>query len=400
MTIMTKAGMDNLPQWRTLRRNAVAEILLSADAMGRSGLIGREMAGFDLRMTVLDTAAPVPAEAARDAQLLIVEVRRDQPASVERLKTLVKTSDRPVVAAVDRLCVEGARELLRAGASDVLPLPLTAEEVEAALERIRGDLDNRASREAPRGKIVSIVKSVGGVGATALLTQLACLYAADEAKAGREVCLIDLDIQFGSAALYLGTLPKLGLKDLIEAGNRVDGALLRATTSRHGSGLHYVAAPSEVLPLDAVDPDQVMGLLDLAAREFGTVFIDLPGNWTDWSLSTLARSDVILLVAELTVASLHQARRQLDLIRQQDLGDVPLKIVMNRVEKRLFQPIDMKDAARALSSPVDYVVTNDPATVRAALDQGVPLAEISSRSRVSRDLGLIAEGIRALVGVA
>jgi pilus assembly protein CpaE len=398
VTIMTKAGMDELPKWRTLRRSAAAEILLSADAMARSGVIGRELAGFDLRMTMLDTAAPVPAEIVRDAQLLVLEVRRDQPASVERLKTLVKASDRPVVAAVDNLCIEGARELLRAGASDVLPLPLTAAEVEAALDRVRGDLESAARRHAPKGRIVAVVKSVGGVGATALLTQLACLYATEEGKAGREVCLIDLDIQFGSAALYLGALPKLGLKDLIEAGGRADGALLRATTARHASGLHYVAAPPDVLPLDAVDPDQVMAILDLAAREFGTVFIDLPTNWTDWSLSALARADLVLLVAELSVASLHQARRQLDLVHQQNLEDLPLHIVMNRVERRLFQPLDLKDAERTLAAPVAYVVANDSGTMRTALDQGVPLSEINSRSRASRDLAVLADGIRTLVG--
>ena len=35
-------------------------------------------------------------------------------------------------------------------------------------------------------------------------------------------------------------------------------------------------------------------------REFGTVFVDLPTNWTNWSLSLLARSDLVLLVTEMT----------------------------------------------------------------------------------------------------
>lgn len=400
MTIMTKTGMDEGPKWRTLRRSAVAEILLSADAIARSGVVGRELSGFDLRMTMLDATAPVPTDIARDAHVLILEVRRDLPASVERFKALVKGSDRPVVAAVDNLSVEDARDLLRAGASDVLPLPLTVAEIEAALVRIRGDLEAASVRDKPKGRIISVVKSVGGVGATALLTQLACLYAAEETKAGHEVCLLDLDIQFGSAALYLGTLPKVGLKDLIEAGGRADGSLLRAITTRHESGLYYVAAPPELLPLDSVGPDEVMALLDLAAREFGTLFIDLPTNWTDWSLSVLARSDLVLLVAELSVASLHQARRQLDLVHQQNLDDLPLHIVMNRVEKKLFQPIDLEDAERTLGSRIDYVVAHDPGAMRTALDQGVLVSEINSRSRASRDLAVLADGVRALVGAA
>ncbi len=52
-------------------------------------------------------------------------------------------------------------------------------------------------------------------------------------------------------------------------------------------------------------------IVDLATREFGTVFVDLPTNWTNWSLSLVARSDLVLLVTELTVAGLNRARRQL-----------------------------------------------------------------------------------------
>ena len=91
--------------------------------------------------------------------------------------------------------------------------------------------------------MVSVIKSVGGVGATALLTQLAIRAAENEAKFGREVCLIDLDVQFGDAAFQLGLQPQLTFFDLLEAGARLDGELLRATTTPHPSGLKVIAAP-------------------------------------------------------------------------------------------------------------------------------------------------------------
>ena len=52
--------------------------------------------------------------------------------------------------------------------------------------------------------------------------------------------------------------------------------------------------------------DQLLSIIELATAEFGTVFVDLPTNWTNWSLSLLARSDMVLMVTELRVSSLHR----------------------------------------------------------------------------------------------
>jgi len=380
-----------------MRRKHVAEILVSPEGMTNSAGIEPGLAGFELRMTLLEASAPVPAESSRSSDVLVLEVRRDQPASLERFRKLVKASHGPrMVAAVSQLSLEDARSLLRSGAADVVSLPLQAEELRGVLETIGADLD-AAPDSSSKGRIVSVVKSVGGVGATALLTQLACLYAIQEKKKGGEVCLLDLDVQFGSAALYLGALPKLNLKHLLEAGSRADGSLLRATAGLHGSGLYYIASPSDMMPLESIDPDQIMGISTLAAEEFGTVFVDLPSNWTNWSLSLLAQSDLILLVSELSVASIHQTRRQLELIRQQDLDQIPLQIVMNRVEKRMFRNIDVSDAERTLGRNIAYTIADDPQTVSAALDQGVMLTDIRSKTRVSRDLAAMLTGISATV---
>ena len=116
-------------------------------------------------------------------------------------------------------------------------------------------------------------------------------------------------MQFGDLAFQLGLHPSLSVADLIEAGSRLDGDLLRATTVTHPSGLKVIKSPSAVMPLEVATSDQVIQIVEMAQREFGTVFVDLPSNWTNWSLSLLARSDVVLLFTELSVASLNRAKR-------------------------------------------------------------------------------------------
>jgi len=398
---MAHDSATQAPNWRAQMRSLSADILLSAGELSGWDQMAPQISGFDLRVTMLDPSADVPAAVLDAAQVLVLEVRRDSRASLERFVRVLKEREGAyVVAAVRDPSVADARSLLHTGAADILALPLQQEELEATLQQIRAHIEAVTQHKGPAGKVVSVVKSVGGVGATALLTQIAANHAAAEAKQGRETCLIDLDIQFGSAALYLGALPKLGLQDLLSAGSRADGALLRSTAVAHPSGLHFVAAPPDLIPLEAVNQDQVATILDLASREFATVFIDLPPSWTNWSLSALARSDLILLVTELSVAGLHQARRQIDFIRQHELGDIPLRIVLNRVEKKMFKSIDLGDAVKVLGRDVDFTIAADAETVPSALDQGELISTVNPRSRVARDLQAVTDSIAALVGAA
>jgi pilus assembly protein CpaE len=244
-----------------------------------------------------------------------------------------------------------------------------------------------------------MVKGVGGAGSTALLTQLAIRFALNEAAHERETCLIDFDMQFGDAAFQLGVRAKLSLADLLDAGTRLDGDLLRATTTEHASGLKIIAAPPEMMPLEGIPSEHVLQIADGATREFGTVFAELPTNWTIWSLSLVARSDLVILVTDLTVTGLNRARRQLNLLHSQDLGDVDVRVVVNRYDKAAARAISLSDARKALGRDVDYTISNDTAVMRAAIDRGVPIGEIKRKTALGKDLDTLDVGVAAALGL-
>lgn len=386
------------PAWSVRGGGGTVEILLSQAEILAIGPAERGIAGFDVRLSVIDPMRPLDMDLPRNAQIIIVEVRPEYEASLASLARL--HTDHPqakIVAAIRDPALPVVRSLLRAGVHDVVQLPLDRDEVAAILVQIREDAAKAGAAVATRGRVVSVVKSVGGVGATSLLTQMAALYANRDADARRETCLFDLDVQFGNAATYLGLSPALTVRDLLEAGSRVDAAMLQSTATRHSSGLDVFAAPKDMMPLEAIDGDEICDLIDLAAHEYDTIFVDLPGNWTNWSLSLIARSDLVLLVTELSIASLRQARRVLDLIEQEDLSDVKVQIVMNRVEKKLFGAIGLQDASTALRRPVSMSVANDFRLMSAALDQGVQLSEIKAKNRLTQDLLAVIRGVDSLL---
>jgi pilus assembly protein CpaE len=386
--------------WHPHSRAPTVQLYLADGGNQAASLVGARVAGFTLAISPTPADAPIDVASLSGAAAAIVEVSTGNPQSVARFQTLAKKSRIPLVAVAYDPPLALVRALVRAGAHDVVPLPLDIAELEASLAPIRDRLaEQSATAATSRGKLVTVIKSVGGVGATTLLSQLAIRFAQHEAVAGREACLLDLDVQFGDAAFQLGLRPSLSLVELLEAGSRLDGDLLRATTTTHRSGLKVIASPPKMLPLESLSSEQLIDIVDSAAREFGTLFIDLPTNWTNWSLSLLARSDVVLLITELSIASLHRARRQLDLIEIQELDDLNVRVVVNRHEKGIFKTIRPSDVRNALGRDIAFTIANDYVLVRAAVDRGIPISEVKRKSAVGKDIDTLDAGIAAALGL-
>jgi pilus assembly protein CpaE len=386
--------------WRSSKREAAVQLYLSSVEGAESDLVGTRVGGLPVAINIAAVSDWIDPDELSKAAVAMVQVDADNAASVTRFQKLAKSTSTPLVAGVYEPPLALVRSLVRAGAHDVIPLPISIEELENTLAGLKDEIaERRGKEEAGTGRLVSVIKSVGGVGATALISQLGIRYARNEAGAGREACLLDLDLQFGDVAFQLGLRPKFSLLDLLDAGSRLDGELLRATCADHPSGLKVIGAPGEMMPIEGVATDHLLRIIELARREFDTVFVDLPTNWTNWSLSVVAQSDLVLLVTEQTVAGINRAKRQLTLLQSQDLWNVDLRIVVNRFEKALARTIRPSDVREALGRDVAYTVANDFALMRSAIDRGIPINELKRKSALGKDLDALDAGVAAALGL-
>lgn len=389
----------NTSRWHAEPRQAPVRLFLAGDRGDAGALLGAKVGDYPIEVELCAVTDWIDPAQVATAAAAIIQVDADSPAAIKRFERLALTSETPLIAACYEPPLALVRGLIRAGAHDVLPLPLDLDELATALDPVRrGHAEPSAPAPVQSGKLVGVIRSEGGVGATALLCQLALVHAAREAALGRRDCLMDLDVQFGDAAFQLGLHPRLGLGDLLEAGSRIDGELIRSVAATHPLGLSVIAAPRDVLPIESFPADQMMLLVDRMTREYGTLFLDLPANWTNWSLSLLARCDLVLLVTELRLASLHRTRRLLDLLREQDLGGLELKVVINQLPKRGFRHITEADVERVLGRPVSFTVSDDEELVEAAIERGVPITEIRRKSALGRDLDQLDAGVAVLLG--
>lgn len=368
------------------------KLIISEAEFGRSALLDGQSPPRSMAIVHAEVGDPVAADAVGDAELIVVELCGDDPQSMKRLAALrAQHANVPLIAAMRDADLATTRALIRQGVDDVIALPIQRAEFDDAVNNLLAATQRSTDGSVALAPVVAVAQSVGGIGATTIATHLA--HHLCQSAGPRGCCLVDLDLQFGNAASYLGASAALSMDDLLAAGRRVDGELLRTVATKGSEGVAVIAAPERIAPLEAVDPDQLLRVLRLAREEYDHVVLDLPGSWANWTLSAIDRADLILLVVDLSVGSLRQARRRLNLFEETGIDRSRIRIVANRVEKRLFRTINVQDAADALRYPIMATVNSDYAVVQSAHDQGVLVGSIARKNRVAMDLAALAEQV-------
>src|SRR5207244_8109363 len=133
-------------------------------------------------------------------------------------------------------------EALESDVSDVLLLPQLTENVVFAIRKAShaGRKLQAQGGHGRRGRIVTVFSPKGGTGKTSVATNLAAALAKHQ---GKRTLLLDLDLQFGDAAIMLGIEPEKTIYDLVVAPGELDSEKLADYTTRHQCGLDILPAP-------------------------------------------------------------------------------------------------------------------------------------------------------------
>lgn len=340
----------------------------------------------------LDPSQALPREPLDRARVLVLEIDTASDASMRRLAAVrVSHPKLVIIAAIEEAGVSVVRALIRQGVADVAELPFNAPQMEEqVLDALSSQIEIRAKVEL--GKAITVVGASGGCGATSVLTHLA-EELAKQTPNSRGVCLIDLDLQKGSTASYLGLEPVVTIQSLIEAGNRLDRELMMSAVTDTKRGFFLIAAPDTIQPTDHIDVDQLLAIVNLVRSQFDYVLIDLPPMWNDWTLSLVSWSNRVVLLTDSSIANLRQARRTIALLGSVDVPTSRISVAVNRVERKLFAATKLVDVSRALDSDDLVNISDVGMSLRAAQDQGVPLSVVQGKNRFTQDIAVLAEMI-------
>ena len=219
------------------------------------------------------------------------------------------TTHHPSLAVI-LLCSTHTPEFLinsmRAGVREVLPSPVTAPALEAAVGRVAAKLAGAPARKP--GKILAFMPCKGGAGATFLATNLGWQLA--ETKS---VLLIDLNLQFGDALSFVhdGKAPST-LADVAKDISRLDASLLAASTVKVAPNYSILAAPEDLAHAMEVKPEHIDAILSLAVTQYDFVLLDVPRSLDTIAIKALDRAWRIFPVLQSGLPDLRNAGKLLE----------------------------------------------------------------------------------------
>jgi pilus assembly protein CpaE len=243
------------------------------------------------------------------------------------------------------------RELRAAGIVEYFYTPL----VRALLMRSCSAIMTGGAAQPTRrtGNLIFILGVRGGVGTTTIAVTTAW-HLAETRK--RRVGLLDLDLQFGDAALQLGVTPSHALQEALDHPERVDDLFLDRGMAKVTESLSVLAAlealDDSLIPAEAA----VLTLTERLLRRNRYVIVDIPMTAAPRLMPLLHLPGTILLISS---GSLVSAR---DLIRLKE------KIGPNSAERTTIHILNksggadsmsVEDFALATGAPPDIVIPYD-----------------------------------------
>ena len=281
-------------------------------------------------------------------------------------------------------------QALEADVSDVLLLPQMTENVVFSIRKAShsGRRTVGAGSHAPRrGRIVTVFSPKGGTGKTVMATNLACTFAKYE---GKNTLLLDLDLQFGDAAIMLGLEPEKTIYDLVVAPGELDSEKLAGYTTRHPSGLDILPAPLRPEDAELVTEAKLARLLEVARESYDVIVVDTSPFFHGPMLATLDRTDELLLVCGLDVPTLKNVRLSLQTLELLAFPQNRIRVVLNRANSKVgMKPGEVEGA---LEVKVRFELPSD-GKVPLAVNRGTPIVLADDKADFSRAMREMAKGL-------
>jgi pilus assembly protein CpaE len=326
--------------------------------------------GLERGWTVLEETAPdmllIACQGYSERALyLIEEAAKNRP-------------DRPIVVLFFGTPDGFMERIFEAGADDLVTLPMAAEDVRFALEKVvarkRGSTGSTA-----QNPMICVLGPKGGTGKTLTV----CNLAVSLALLGKQAAIVDLDLQFGDVGIALGLSPDRTVHDLAGTGGSIDSDKVESFLMKHDSGVRALLAPSR--------PDQAAGvtvelLRDVYAAmraQYDYVVVDTPPGFNPEVIATIDTASDLVVVGTLDALSLKDTKLGRETLELMGVDLERIVLVLNRADSKVG--ITHADAAQILGREPDILVPSDREIPR-AVTEGRPIAGTGSAAARSFDL--------------
>jgi pilus assembly protein CpaE len=279
-------------------------------------------------------------------------------------------------------------DALDADVADVLLLPQLTDNVVFSIKKVcHAGRRQQAAAGGRQGRLVTVFSPKGGTGKTVLSTNLSASLAKHW---GKRALLLDLDLQFGDAAIMLGLEPEKTIYDLVTAPGELDSEKLAGYTTRHACGLDILPAPLRPEDAELVTEAKLARLLEVARESYDVIVVDTSPFFHGPMLATLDRTDELLLLTSLDVPTIKNVRLSLQTLELLSFPQDRIKVVLNRANSKVG--MQRKEVESALEMAVRHEVPSDRA-VPLAVNRGNPAVLADPKCDFSRAVRELAKSL-------
>lgn len=294
--------------------------------------------------------------------------------------------------------------LLRQGADKFVPYPLPEGEFQTAINRLQ---DPPASPDPTisvpdatnaDGVLLAVHGLAGGSGATTLAVNLAWELAIIGKDKSPRVCIIDMDIQFGSISTYLDLPRHDAVYELWSDTASIGPEVFKHALIAYQDRLWCLTAPSELLPLDLIASEDVARVLNQAREHFDYVIVDMPTTLVQWSETVLNSAQIYFVTLEADMRSAQNVLRLKQALQAEEIPLDRLRFCLNRAPKitDLSGKSRIKRMAEGLEISIKLQLPDGGKPVTQAADHGLPLAQSAAKNPLRKEIARLAASIHTL----
>ena len=193
-----------------------------------------------------------------------------------------------------------------------------------------------------------------------------------------------MNLLFGEIPLFLNLNSAFKWGEMARNISRVDATYLMSILTKHNSGIYILSSPSGIDGIDIATPEIIEKILMIMAEVFDFIIIDGGQSLDDVSLKILQLSDLVFVVAILSLPCLTNVKKLLWTF--QKLGFPKrenLKVLINRYHKKSL--ISLQEAEASLKQKIYSLIANDYQTTMSAINQGRNLSSIDRGAEITKN---------------
>lgn len=185
--------------------------------------------------------------------------------------------------------------------------------------------------EGRKGTIFTVFSTAYAVGKSLIAVNIA----AELAKQGMRVCLVDLDLQFGDICYYLKLNPKKTIADAQRAmkENPQDTVAVEYLTKYKAGGVSFDVLTNPKLMEEAYNMDNgiIRSLVQQLQLEYDYVIVDTTSTFSALNLSIMDLSTLINFVGIVDfIPTIKNMKRGSDTLKELGYDDSKIRYLLNR----------------------------------------------------------------------